>query len=76
MTELLIVCVQATILLLMSLLDSDQAPARIVFPTVGARRHHQTISFIEISIQAGILLGGKHKACFVLELAGIEPMPS
>jgi hypothetical protein len=36
----------------------------------------QTISFIEISIKAGILLGGKHKACFVLGVAGIEPMPS
>jgi hypothetical protein len=36
----------------------------------------QTISFIEISIEAGILLGGKHKACFVLGVAGIEPMPS
>jgi hypothetical protein len=35
----------------------------------------QTISFIEISIEAGILLGGKH-ACFVLGVAGIEPMPS
>jgi hypothetical protein len=29
----------------------------------------QTISFIEISIEAGILLGGKHKACFVLGAA-------
>jgi hypothetical protein len=36
----------------------------------------QTISFIEISIEAGILLGGKHEACFVLGVAGIEPMPS
>ncbi len=36
----------------------------------------QTISFIEISIEAGILLGGKHEACFVLGAAGIEPMPS
>jgi hypothetical protein len=36
----------------------------------------QTISFIEISIEAGILLGGKPEACFVLGLAGIEPMPS
>jgi hypothetical protein len=36
----------------------------------------QTISFIEISIEAGILLGGKHAACFVLGVAGIEPMPS
>ncbi len=36
----------------------------------------QTISFIEISIEAGRLLGGKHEACFVLGLAGIEPMPS
>jgi hypothetical protein len=36
----------------------------------------QTISFIEISIEAGILLGGKHEACFVLGLAGIEPMQS
>jgi hypothetical protein len=36
----------------------------------------QTISFIEISIEAGILLGGKHKACFVLGVAEIEPMPS
>jgi hypothetical protein len=36
----------------------------------------QTISFIEISIEADILLGGKHKACFVLGVAGIEPMPS
>ncbi len=37
---------------------------------------HQTISFIEISIEAGILLGGKHKACFELGVAGIEPKPS
>ncbi len=36
----------------------------------------QTISFIEISIEAGILLGGKHEACFMLWVAGIEPMPS
>jgi hypothetical protein len=36
----------------------------------------QTTSFIEISIEAGILLGGKHEACFVLGVAGIEPMPS
>jgi hypothetical protein len=36
----------------------------------------QTISFFEISIEAGILLGGKHEACFVLGVAGIEPMPS
>jgi hypothetical protein len=36
----------------------------------------ETISFIEISIEAGILLGGKHEACFVLGVAGIEPMPS
>jgi hypothetical protein len=36
----------------------------------------QTISFIKISIEAGILLGGKHEACFVLGMAGIEPMPS
>ncbi len=28
--------------------------------------HRQTISFIEISIEAGILLGGKHEARFVL----------
>jgi hypothetical protein len=40
------------------------------------RRKIQTINFIEISIEAGILLGGKHDACFVLGLAGIEPMPS
>jgi hypothetical protein len=39
----------------------------------GAR---QTISFIEISIKAGILLGGKHEACFVLGVAGIELMQS
>ncbi len=38
--------------------------------------YRQTKSFIEISIEAGILLGGKHEACFVLGLAGIEPMPS
>ncbi len=36
----------------------------------------QTISFIEISIEAGIVLGGKHEAFFVLGVAGIEPMPS
>jgi hypothetical protein len=36
----------------------------------------QTISLIEISTEAGILLGGKHEACFVLGIAGIEPMPS
>ncbi len=36
----------------------------------------QTISFVEISIEAGILLGGRHEACFVLGVAGIEPMPS
>jgi hypothetical protein len=38
--------------------------------------HRQTISFIEISIEAGILLGGKHEAYFVLGVAGIESMPS
>jgi hypothetical protein len=43
---------------------------------VRAARPQQTISFIEISIEAGILLGGKHEACFVLGVAGIEPMPS
>jgi hypothetical protein len=36
----------------------------------------QTNSFIENSIEAGKLLGGKHKACLVLGVAGIEPMPS
>jgi hypothetical protein len=36
----------------------------------------QTNSFIEISIEAGKLLGGKQEACFVLEVAGIEPMQS
>ncbi len=36
----------------------------------------QTISFFEISIEAGILLGGKHETCFVLGVAGIEPMLS
>jgi hypothetical protein len=36
----------------------------------------QTISFIEISIEAGILLGGKLEACFVLGVTGIEPIPS
>jgi hypothetical protein len=41
-----------------------------------ARRARQTISSIEISIKAGILLGGKHEACFMLGVAGIEPMPS
>ena len=44
----------------------------IVYYLVGP----QTISFIEISIEAGILLGGKHTACSVLGVAGIEPMPS
>ncbi len=41
-------------------------------------RVKQTIGFIEISIEAGILLGGnlKHEACCVLGVAGIEPMPS
>ena len=34
----------------------------------------QTTSFIEIPIEAGKLLGGKHEACFVLGVAGIEPM--
>ena len=29
-----------------------------------------TISFIEISIEAGILLGGKHEACFMLRAGG------
>jgi hypothetical protein len=38
--------------------------------------NRQATSFIEISIEAGILLGGKHEAYFVLGLAGIEPMPS
>jgi hypothetical protein len=42
--------------------------------------NRQKISFIEISKEAGILLGGKHelKACFVLGpgMAGIESMPS
>ncbi len=36
----------------------------------------QPISFIEISIEAGILLGGKLEACFVLGVVGIEPMQS
>jgi hypothetical protein len=36
----------------------------------------ETTSFIEISIEAGKLLGGKHEACFVLGMAGIEPTPS
>jgi hypothetical protein len=36
----------------------------------------QTTSFIEISIEAGKLLGGKQEACSVLGVAGIEPMPS
>jgi hypothetical protein len=36
----------------------------------------QTIIFIEISIEAGKLLAGKHEACFVLGVAGFEPMPS
>jgi hypothetical protein len=46
-------------------------------PNPQARQtERQTISCIEISIEAGILLGGKHEACFVLGLAGIEPMPS
>ncbi len=31
---------------------------------------------ISISIEAGILLGGKQEACFVLGVAGIQPMPS
>jgi hypothetical protein len=43
---------------------------------INPRIHRQTTSFIEISIEAGKLLGGKHKACFVLGVAGIEPMPS
>ncbi len=34
------------------------------------------LAFIEISIEAGKLLGGKHEACFVLGVAGIEPMQS
>jgi hypothetical protein len=38
--------------------------------------YQQTVSFIEISIEAGILLGGKHEACFVPGAAGIESMPS
>jgi hypothetical protein len=41
-----------------------------------ATRALQTFSFIEISIEAGKLLGGKHEAYFVLGVAGIEPMPS
>jgi hypothetical protein len=36
----------------------------------------QTISFIEISIEAGILLGGKHEASLVLGMAGIVPILS
>jgi hypothetical protein len=46
--------------------------------TISPSKNRQTlaISFIEISIEAGILLGGKHEACFVLGMAGIEPMPS
>jgi hypothetical protein len=36
----------------------------------------QTISFIEFSKEAGILLGGEHEACFVLGVTGIEPMQS
>jgi hypothetical protein len=46
------------------------------YDPIQARADRQTISFIEISIEAGILLGGKHEACFVLVVAGIEPMPS
>ncbi len=42
----------------------------------GDSTDRQTISFIEISIEAGKLLGGKHKARFVLGVAGIEPMSS
>jgi hypothetical protein len=38
--------------------------------------YRETTSFIEISIEAGKLLGGKHEACFMLGVAGIEPMPS
>ena len=41
-----------------------------------AETDRQTISFMEVSIEAGKLLGGKHKACFVLGAAGIEPMQS
>jgi hypothetical protein len=32
----------------------------------------QITSFIEISTEAGILLGGKHEACFVLGVAGMK----
>jgi hypothetical protein len=43
---------------------------------IRAQTDRQTISFIEISIEAGILLGGKDEAFFVLRVAGIELMPS
>jgi hypothetical protein len=41
-----------------------------------ASHSYRQLAFIEISIEAGKLLGGKHEACFVLGVAGIEPMPS
>ncbi len=61
---------------------TNQAQAQIQTDTDKHTHTHrqdtstQTISFIEISIEAGILLGGKNEACFVLGVAGIEPMPS
>jgi hypothetical protein len=47
---------------------------QVAFPLAASAR--QTISFIEISIEAGILLGRKHEACFVLGVAGNKPMQS
>jgi hypothetical protein len=38
-------------------------------------RTDRQLTFIEISIEAGILLDGKLEARFVLGVAGIEPMP-
>jgi hypothetical protein len=47
-----------------------------LFQVCIASHSYRQLAFIEISIEAGKLLGGKHEACFVLGVAGIEPMPS
>jgi hypothetical protein len=63
--------------------DADHVRVGAVFRRPPSGRFHarcrgrQTISLIEIPIEAGILLGGEHDACFVLVgAAGVEPVPS
>ncbi len=56
--------------------DSDDSQLGIDLTVLEVPDYRQPTSFIEISKEAGKLLGRKHKACFVLGVAGIEPMPS